>query len=722
MSAAMRTLRLVWPREVTDNQVAVAMQLLATAGGTPLVLDALGQFGRVEHRITLREGRAAALTAQLRHAIPGLGIEGVSREEQVPGFNRAIEVRLSTARRPLHGDRAEMVNGALLTAVAHVGRSEALLLRWVLQSALAPSAVPSKIEHLHDESFMKALLRAPFQTPGPADADTRSSLRDKRGPGGWRVIGKIAVLAASRSRQEQLLRSVMSALRTAEAAGVQVSARSIRPSKLASSGGRARLRINRREMTALCAWPIGTTAQLPVASMGSRRLPAPSALPTKGRVIGESTWPSTPRPLALSAEDSLRHLHVLGPTGVGKSTLLLHLIEQDMTAGRSVVVIEPKGDLIHDVLARVPESRRGDVILLDPTDSEAPVGLNPLATGGRSAELVADQLLAMFHGLYAAHWGPRTGDILHAALLTLARTPGMSLPALPLLLSDPAFRRRIIGKLNDPLGLGPFWASFEAWSEAERTTAIAPVMNKLRPFLMRPSLRRIVGQSEPKLHLQRVFTNRSILLVNLAKGAMGAEAASLLGALMLAGLWQQAQGRSHVQPEKRHPVFVYIDEFQDYLHLPTDLGEALAQARGLGIGFVLAHQHLAQLTPTMRAGVLANARSRICFQLPQDDAKAMAASSTLLSADDFASLGSFQFYGQLMAAGAVQPWCSGRSLPPSTPIADIQAIRTGSRLHYGTPVGEIDRALEQLVTADANRGKATTDDLAPRRRRSGGPS
>jgi hypothetical protein len=722
MSVAMRTLRLVWPREVTDKHVAAAIQLLATTGGTPLVLEALGQFGRVEHRLTLSEGRSAAVTTQLRHAIPGLGIEGISQEEVLPVFNRAIELRLSTARRPLQSDQAELVSGALLTALAHVGRGEALVLRWVLQSSLAPTAVPSRIEQLHDESFMKALLKAPFQAPGPADADTRTALRNKREAGGWRAIGQVAVQAATPSRQEQLLRGVLHALRTAEAAGVHVTARSSRPSKVASVGGRARLRISRREMTALCAWPIGSTTQLPVTSMGSRRLPAPSALPTSGRVVGESTWPGQPRPLALSPEDSRRHLHVLGPTGVGKSTLLLGLIEQDMAAGRSVVVIEPKGDLIHDVLARVPQSRLGDVILLDPTDTESPVGLNPLATGGRSAELVADQLLATFHGLYAAHWGPRTSDILHAALLTLARTPGMSLPALPLLLGDPAFRRRIIGKLNDPLGLGPFWASFEAWSEAERTTAIAPVMNKLRPFLMRPSLRRIVGQAEPKLQLSRVFTSRSILLVNLAKGAMGAEAASLLGALMLAGLWQRAQERSSIQPEKRHPVFVYIDEFQDYLHLPTDLGEALAQARGLGIGLVLAHQHLAQLTPSMRAGVLANARSRICFQLPQDDAKVMAASSTLLSADDFSSLGTYQFYGQLMAAGAVQPWCSARSLPPAKPSSDAQAIRTASQLRYGLSASAIDAALEQLVTARTSRNASDADDLAPKRRRSGGPS
>ena len=502
---------------------------------------------------------------------------------------------------------------------------------------------------------------------------------------------------------------------------MHLSGRSVKPSTTQSLRGCARLRLNVSEIGTLCAWPIGPTADLPVGRLGSRRVPSPSGLPTTGRVIGESTWPGKERPLALSVEDSLRHLHVIGPTGTGKSTLLLGLIEQDMQAGRSVIVIEPKGDLIADVLARVPKERVGDVVLIDPTDRESVVGINGLAgSAGGSAELVADQLLNTFHGLYAAHWGPRTSDILMASLLTLARTPGMSLVVLPLLLGDPNFRRRIVGRLNDPIGLGPFWAQYEAWSDAERTAATAPVMNKLRPFLMRPSLRRIIGQTAPKFQICQVFTGRKIVLVNVAKGLMGAEAASLLGALVLSGLWQTAQERSAIPREKRHPVMVYIDEFQDYLHLPTDLGDALAQARGLGISFTLAHQHLAQLDTSMRAGVLANARSRICFQLGNDDAKVMSNTSTVLGTEDFTSLGAYQYYAQLMLGGAVQPWCSGRSLPPSNPTADVAAIRTTSRQQYATRVTEIDEAIEALVTGNQKPAKSDGEDLAPKRRRSTG--
>ena len=118
----------------------------------------------------------------------------------------------------------------------------------------------------------------------------------------------------------------------------------------------------------------------------------------------------------LSARNALQHLHVLGPTGTGKSTLLANLITQDIADGRAVVVIEPKGDLVDDVLARIPAERQDDVVVLDPSDS-APVGLNPLATHGRRPDLVADAVLAIFKQIYGRAVGPRSQDILYAGLL-----------------------------------------------------------------------------------------------------------------------------------------------------------------------------------------------------------------------------------------------------------------------------------------------------------------
>jgi hypothetical protein len=714
-SPALTWYRLRWPREVQPEQLTQVCRLLATAGGSPVVIEAMGSPGKVEHRLALPTARAESMVDQLRAAIPGLSTEAIGTRPALT-VTQAVELRLSTKRRPLRTDDQESVSRAVLTALTQVHRGERLCIQWVLGRTLRAMAVPNRLDGMTHESWTTALLVAPFSPPASADAEVRNALRAKQAEPGWQVTARIGVTAQSVGRERQLLRQVLGALRSAEAPGVSFRVCSTAPQRLlaASAGWRRPLRLNAPELAVVSAWPAGSTGELPVDMVGSRLVAPATAIPQRGRAIARGTFPGRERDLALSPNDALRHLHALGPTGSGKSTLLLNLITQDISAGRAVVVIEPKGDLIADVLLRIPSERIPDVVLLDPTDTERPVGLNPLARGGRSPELVADQVLGLLHSLYAAHWGPRTHDILGASLLTLARTPGMSLAALPLLLTDASFRRRVVPAVADPIGLAPFWSAYEAWSEAERAAAIAPVMNKLRPLLLRPELRAIVGQTRGSFDLRRIFTERKVLLVSLSKGLLGPETAALLGSLVVSQLWQAVLGRAAIAPERRHPVFVYVDEFQDYLHVPLDLADALAQARGLGVGFTLAHQYLHQLDPAMRSAVLANAQSRVAFRLPGEDARVMAA-DTALAVEDFQSLGAFQCYAQLVANAAVQPWCSARTVLPGLPISEPAMVRAASRATYGVDRAAVEAELHELFVGR----HSAADDLAPRRRSGG---
>ncbi len=701
-----------WPRELSPEQVTQAVRLLASVGGRPVVLEAVGSTGGVEHRLALPASRSESVVEQLRAALPGLSVEALSIRPPIKA-RHAVELRLTTSRRELRTDDMAAVSQALLTALAQLHRNENLSLQWVLGRALAPAAVPNQVTGGR-ESWAGALLLAPFSAPPTADAELRNAWRAKQAEPGWQAVGRIGVQAASGSRERQLVQQVAGALASAAAPGVGFAVRSSKAQRVvdAAVGWRLPLRLNASELATLCTWPVGVSGELPVASNGSRLVAPSRAVPRSGRTVGMSTYPGREQPLAITAKDALRHLHCLGPTGAGKSTLLLNLISQDIAAGRAVAVIEPKGDLIADVLKYIPPKRLADVVLIDPTDTERPVGLNPLALHGRSPELVADQLLGLFHSLYSAHWGPRTHDILGASLLTMARARGMTLAALPLLLTDAGFRRGLLRGVVDPIGLEPFWHGFEAWSEAERATAIAPVMNKLRPLLLRPEMRTIIGQSRRSFDLRRIFTQRKILLVSLSKGLLGPETSALLGSLVMAQLWQAVLGRAAIAPERRHPSFIYVDEFQDYLHLPVDLADALAQARSLGVGFVAAHQYMHQLDPAMRSAVLANAQSRIAFRLPAEDARLIAAGSAL-AAEDFQGLGAFQCYVQLVAQAAVQPWCSARTVLPGSALSDPAKVRAASRQSYGVDRAEVEADLQRLFVG---RRQVDSDDLRPRRR------
>jgi hypothetical protein len=183
-------------------------------------------------------------------------------------------------------------------------------------------------------------------------------------------------------------------------------------------------------------------------------------------------------------------------------------------------------------------------------------------------------------------------------------------------------------------------------------------------------------------------------------------------------LWQATLGRSAIAPERRHPVFVYTDEYQEYLRLPTDFADALAEARGLGVGFVLAHQYMTQLDTAMQAAVLANAQSRVAFRLPHKDAVLISAGGALDPAD-FESLGAYECYIQLLADGALQPWCSARTRLAGTPVSEPQVVRASSRERYGIDRGEVENEIRQLVY---RRAQASSDDIGPRRRSGGGTS
>ncbi len=443
------------------------------------------------------------------------------------------------------------------------------------------------------------------------------------------------------------------------------------------------------ELVSLLGWPLGEGTLPGVKGIHPRMLPPPYRMRDSDRPFAASSAPGDTVTLGISARDSLQHTVLLGPTGAGKSTAMLSLICADIAAGRGVLLIDPKSDLTCDVLARIPDSRKNDVVVIDPSDPR-PVGLNPLAGTHRNPALVADSVLAVFKELFADSWGPRTQDILTSALLTLALCPNSSLVWLPTLLTDAHFRHKLTKGITDRVGLVPFWAAYESMSTAQREQAIAPVMNKLRQFLLRPALRSVLGQTEPLFQLNDLFTKQRIVLISLNKGLIGAEGARLLGSLVVAQLWPLVLGRASLPPERRRIVSIFIDEVQDYLALPTDLADALSQARGLGVGFTLAHQYRNQLPPTLRAGVDANARNKIVFGLNAGDAHDMAAMATNLDTADFMLLPRYGVYAHLMNDGHSLGWISGQTMPPSQPISDPVELKANSAEAYGRPVDEIE--------------------------------
>ena len=435
-----------WPERVDEASVTAFLRTLAGDRSTSAVaFEIVASGGTMRYRVGLARRHAPSVISALRSFVPGVDVALIKGDVALaPSF--AWTVHVSSRLRPLRTTESASIARGLIAALATTDTGETLTLQWLLGPRLSARAVASKASRptAGFSETAKALLHG---TPA-MDNDERKALIAKVGEAGFRVLGRIAVAGASEKRSQALASRVTSALRVAETPGVSISVKRSSPlgAAHASVPREWPLSLNVSELTALTAFPLGDAAYIGIRGDGATTKPAP-AVATRGvnlRIVGESTHPSSKgTSVGQSTVDALQHLHVLGPTGVGKSTLLQNLILQDIGAGRGVVVIDPKGDLVSDVLARVPAHRHDDVVVLDPADDQRPVGINVMGGGNsvsggaaRSPELIADQVLAVFHGLYADNWGPRTQDILHASLLTLAGRPGMTLCALPVLLSN----------------------------------------------------------------------------------------------------------------------------------------------------------------------------------------------------------------------------------------------------------------------------------------------
>ena len=712
-------LQLFWPRPLSTQTVSELLQrLVADPHSGRLVFETRAHAKGIVFLLGVRSSQRDTIAHIVRELVPGVQYtdsteqpadsgEANSLANLRPRMDKAARITTNRSERLLAVPQVEAATRRLLAAYSELSPGECVTVQVQLGRRRPPRRLPY-------QSWWDVLMNG-YRPP----ANTRLDKTDRCQYHCVQVSVRIGVAGMSHARARKQLLNIFGAMRSVETSHTRLrltpeSATRLNQASVPWYPFYTTSLLAASEIALLTGWPIGDS-ELPVLGpISPRVMPPPQWLSSTqsylaGRVFGVSSAPGhTHTSLGISPADSLLHTVLLGPTGVGKSTAMLRLILADIRAGRGVLVIDPKSDLVTSLLERIPPGRHKDVVLLDPTMPQV-VGLNPLVSQAarQQPDLVADSLLASFKSIFAESWGVRTEEVLAACLLTLARV-SQSLPdvatlvAIPSLLTNPELRRRITSKIDDPLGVSSFWAKFDSWSPEQQRQVIAPVLNKLQQLVVRPHMRAVLGQTAPYFQLDELFTKRKIVLIRLNKGTLGAEAARLLGSLVMGQLWPLILGRANDPPTRRAITSIYIDEVHDFIQgIPGDLADALAQSRSLGVGFTMAHQYRSQLSLAMQRAIDANARNKICFELSGADAKDMAAmAASHLVPADFMLLSRFHIYASYWCEGAKTGWLSGTTLPPPSICSDPLAIAAASCARYGQPTEQVEAELRHALGWD----------------------
>lgn len=463
---------------------------------------------------------------------------------------------------------------------------------------------------------------------------------------------------------------------------------------------RSGMLLNANELVGLVHMPAASVRSERLVRIVSRSKRAPNCAANGEVTLGQNCHDGLSIPVKLDMHQRMKHLYVVGASGTGKSTFLLNLLTQDIEAGRGVGLLDPHGDLIDEVVARIPDNRRHDVILFDPADENYPIGFNVFsAHSDLEKNLIASDMAAVFRRL-STSWGDQMTTVLANAILAMLESErGGSMTDLRRFLVEKEFRRAFLKTICDR-DVEYYWEKeFPLLSGRPQGS----ILTRLDAFLRCKMVRHIVAQRENRLNFSEIMNGGKIFLGKLAQGAIGEENAYLLGTLLVSKIHQIAISRQELAESKRRPFYLYIDEFHNFV--TPSMASILAGVRKYRLGLVLAHQEHRQLEKRdgeVASAVMSNPYTRVCFRVGEVDARKFAEGFNFFEAKDLLNLGT----GQAIVRVERADWDFNLSVATPQTVAEsvAEARRTRiiehSRRTYAIPRAHVESTLQRLWTID----------------------
>ncbi len=402
-------------------------------------------------------------------------------------------------------------------------------------------------------------------------------------------------------------------------------------------------------------------------------------------VFAETNFRNKYRKFGIKTDDKRRHMYLIGKTGMGKSTVLENMIIDDIRAGKGVAVVDPHGDLAEKIIEYIPNDRINDVVYFNPADMENPFAFNVVEqVEPHLRHLVASGLIGVFQKLWADSWGPRLEYILRNTILAILDYPGSTLLAVIRMLSDKAFRAKVVENVSDPV-VRAFWVNeFAGYADKFASEAVSPIQNKVGQFLSSSLIRNIVGQVKSTIDVREIMDEGKILILNLSKGRIGEDNSQLLGSMLITKIQLAAMSRVDIPEKERRDFILYVDEFQNFTS--DSFANILSEARKYRLNLVLAHQYVEQLSETVKPAVFGNVGTMIVFRVGATDAEELVKEfAPIFTEEDIVNLPKYEFYLKLMIDGIASDPFSARGLPPKTDAektGNLEKVINVSRERY----------------------------------------
>ncbi len=443
-------------------------------------------------------------------------------------------------------------------------------------------------------------------------------------------------------------------------------------------------------------WASNKTAEPP------SRLPVLTGDVTKDEQIsafGLTNFRGVTHQFGMLRGDRSRHVYIIGQTGAGKSGLLELFALSDIYHDQGYAIIDPHGDFAIENMKFIPEARLDDVVYFNPADVDHPMGFNPLeVTNPAQKTMTSSEVIGVLKRMFGDSWGPRLEYILRYTILALLDRPDPTMLDITRMLTDKKFRKETVSYCQDVV-VRQFWTvEFASWSDKFQAEAIAPVLNKVGAFTANPIIRNIIGQPHSAFNIRQIMDEGKILIVNLSKGLIGEDNASILGSFLVTKIQLAAMSRSDItEITDRRPFYLYVDEFQNFA---TDsFATILSEARKYGLNLTVANQYISQMDPAVRDAVFGNVGTMISFRVSADDSPILAKQfEPQFEANDLLQMHNRNFIINMVINGEKAPAFSATTLNlPETLDNYTRDIIEHSRREYGQSRQKVEAMIDERI-------------------------